>query len=91
MIVNEAYGYKQTSTGGNICAGAAMLGGVFCSSSTSGTLTIYDDASTGTTTKMVDTFTLVAGQYFPLPFSATNGLNFVIGGTASITVGFVRT
>lgn len=90
-IVTEAYGYKQMSASANVSTGPSTLGGIFCSTSTAGTVTVYDDASTGTATKMVDTFSLVPGQYFPLPFGASAGLNVVIGGTASITVGFVRT
>lgn len=80
---------KQISTSGNIAPRACSIAGVFCSSSTSGTLTIYDDASTGTTTKVVDTFSLTAGTWYPLPFSVASGVNVVIGGTASVTVGLV--
>jgi hypothetical protein len=64
-----------------------ILGGVFCSSSTSGTLTIYDSASSGTSTTIVGVFNLTANTFYPLPFSAVDGLYFVIGGTAAITAG----
>lgn len=81
---------KQLSATANVCNSDGILGGVFCSSSTAGTLTIYDDAATGTTTKIVDTFTLVAGTWYPLPLGVANGIYCVVGGTASITVAYTR-
>ena len=81
---------KNISVTSNVCAADGIMAGVFCSSSSSGTLAIYDDAATGTTTKIVDTFNLVAGTWYPLPFAVANGIYCVIGGTASITVGYVR-
>lgn len=87
----EAFGYKQISASGNVCAAPAVLGGIFCSASTSGTATVYDDASTGTGTKIVDTFTVAAGTWYRLPFAASAGLNIVVGGTASLTVAFTKT
>lgn len=81
---------KQLSATANICNSDGLLAGVFCSSSTAGTMTIYDDAATGTSTKIVDTFTMVTGTWYPLPFAFANGIYCVIGGTASVTVGYVR-
>lgn len=80
---------KQVSASGNVAPRGCSIAGVFCSSSTAGTLTVYDDATTGTATKIVDTFTLVAGTWYPLPFAVVNGVNLVIGGAASITIGLV--
>lgn len=88
--VVESFQPSQISASANVCGVPAMIGGVFCSSSTAGTCTIYDDIATGTTTKIVDTFSLVAGTFYPLPFFAKNGVNVVIGGTAAITVGVIR-
>jgi len=90
MLMSDAYNYKQVSASGNICNADGALYGIFCSSSTAGTATIYDDAATGTTTKIVDTFNLTAGTWYPLPFAVANGINLVIGGTASVTVGYLR-
>jgi hypothetical protein len=81
-------GYKQTSASGNIQAKSCILLGIFCSSSTSGTATVYDDAGVGTTTKAVDTFNLTAGTWYPLPIGLGAGCNLVLGGTASVTVVF---
>lgn len=80
---------RQVSASGNVAPRPCSIAGVFCSSSTSGTLTIYDDASTGTTTKIVDTFSLTGGTWYPLPFTVSNGVNLVVGGAASVTVGLV--
>lgn len=80
---------RQIIASANVAPRACSIAGIFCSSSTSGTVTIYDDPATGTTTKIVDTFTVAAGTWYPLPFSVSNGVNLVIGGTASVTIGLV--
>lgn len=90
-IVTENYGYKQVSASGNVSAGPGVLGGIFVSAaSASPTITVYDDAATGTGTKLVDTFTPVAGQFYPMPFGFANGCNVVIAGTVSCTVAVAR-
>jgi hypothetical protein len=82
--------YKQISASGNVCAVDGVLAGIFISAaSNTPTITVYDDAATGTTTKIVDTFTPVAGTWYPLPFAFSKGLNVVVGGTVSATVGFI--
>lgn len=83
---------KQVTASGNIKSGQGALLGIFVSAlGTTPTLTIYDDAATGTTTKIVDTFTPVASTWYPMPISVSNGINVVIGGTGttSITVIYV--
>lgn len=81
-------GYKQITATANVSPLPANLVGIFVSASTSGTITVYDDPATGTTTKAVDTFNAVAGTYYPLPISLSKGLYVVLGGTASVTVVF---
>jgi hypothetical protein len=88
-IVVESGGYAQVSASGNVWPKSVALLGIFVSAATTTpTITIYDDPSTGTATKIVDTFTPVAGTYYKLPFRALKGLNVVLGGTVSCTVGF---
>lgn len=82
-----AYSYKQIVASGNVCNNDGILGGIFVSSTTSGTVTIYDDPATGTATKIVDTVTLAVG-WNPMPFAFSKGLNIVVGGTLSATVGY---
>ena len=82
-------GYKQITASGNVSPRAVGMIGIFVSAATtSPTITVYDDSATGTTTKIVDTFTPIAGTWYPLPFGAANGLNVVLGGTVSCTVSF---
>lgn len=81
-------GYKYITASGNVSNHSAAIIGIFVSSSTSGTITIYDDAATGTTTKAVDTITCVSGTYYSLPFTMGNGINIVVGGTLTATVAF---
>lgn len=89
-IVTQSAGYKQVSASGNVWPQCAALEGIFVSAaSATPTITVYDDSGTGTTTKIVDTFTPVAATWYPLPFMALKGINVVIGGTVSCTVGFL--
>jgi hypothetical protein len=77
-------GYALVSATGNIAAGPRSLLGIFVSSASgSPSITVYDESATGTTTKVIDTFTPVAATWYPLPFNFKNGINIVIGGTVS--------
>jgi hypothetical protein len=78
--------YQQISATTQISPQLKRLSGVFCSSSTAGTLTIYDSATSGTSTIIVNTFNLVAGTFYPLPVTADTGFYCVLGGTAAITL-----
>lgn len=88
MLNPQASLYKQLAASANVSPVPASITGLFCSSSSSGTATVYDSNATGTATKIVDTFLLVAGTYHPLGFIAAAGLYVVLGGTASVTVGY---
>jgi len=86
-FIAESVGYQVVSASGNISPKSVALCGIFVSNAASTpTITIYDDAATGTTVPLVNTFTPVSGTYYKLPFRALNGLNVVIGGTVSCTV-----
>jgi len=88
-VVTETFSYKQVSASGNVLNVGGTLGGIFVSAaSATPTITVYDDAATGTTTKLVDTFTPQAGTFYPMPFAVSKGLNVVISGTVSATVGY---
>lgn len=81
---------KQISSTANIKSGQGALRSIFVSSvSGSPTITVYDDAATGTTTKIVDTFIPVGPASYNLPFAVSNGIYVVLGGTVSCTVGYV--
>ena len=82
-------GYSQIVATTQITTkGASMIGVFVSSASATPTITVYDSALSTATSKVVDTFIPVAGTYYPLPFSTTNGLYFVIVGSVSATVGF---
>ena len=83
---NSTFEFKQIT--GSIQLRASELGGIFCSSSTAGTVTIYDDAFGGLTNKVIDTVTLAPGWY-PMPFrSQSSSFNVVVTGTLSATIAF---
>lgn len=91
MSTNDAvvYKYTQLSASAQIPT-AYFVGGVLCSSSSSGTLKIWDN-SAASGAVLVDTMPLVAGQWYPiqavlLTKTGFNGFFVTIGGTASITV-----
>ena len=77
---------KAISATANVKSSQGAMLGIFCSSSTSGTITLYDDASTGTTVPIAAVFNVTAGTYYSLPVAFGNGLYVVIGGTAAVTV-----
>jgi hypothetical protein len=77
---------KAISASANVKSSQGAMLGIFCSSSTSGTITLYDDASTGTSTAIAAVFNVTAGTYYTLPVAFANGLYVVVGGTAAVTV-----
>jgi len=86
MRISSAGTPARITGTGNAVARATGLLGFFCVTSASGTLALYDDAGTGTSTPVVDAFALVAGTWYPLPFDFTKGIYAVIGGTATGTL-----
>ena len=86
--VIEAGHYANISATANISAVPSRLIGVLCSTTSSGTLNVYNDTSTGTTNTVTGTITLTAGQFYPIPARCGNGIYLVIGGTANITAFF---
>jgi hypothetical protein len=85
-IANYVGGYKQITATGNVSPIGCKLLGILVSASSSGTVTIYDSATTTTATKVVDTVTLTAGTWLPMPIGFASGVYIVVGGTLSATV-----
>ena len=79
---------KVVSASGNAKVGPGALLGFLCSVSTSGTIALYDDPATGTTTQLLATVSLTAGAFTPFPVAFGQGLNVVIGGTATVSLVF---
>lgn len=73
------------SASGNVKNGEGALLGFFCNSTSTGTVILYDDAATGTTTAISGTITPSAGTFYPFPAALVNGLNAVIANTLNVT------
>lgn len=87
MAGNMPYGmYKQMSASANVNPASGFLVGIFVSAASAApTITVYDSASTTTTTKIIDTFTPVAATWYPMALTYSSGCYIVIGGTVSMT------
>jgi hypothetical protein len=59
--------------------------GILVSSTTAGTIAVYDSNGTSTATKLVDTITPAAGQFIPMYLGCSQGHYIVVGGTISAT------
>lgn len=82
--------YKQISATAQVKVGAGKLKGIVCSTTSSGTVAVYDSAQSSTSDpKVLDTITLTAGQTYAAIADGiwfNKGLYVVIANTASITV-----
>lgn len=86
-IVTETFSYEQISSSTNVQARPCALAGIFVSSASgTPTITVYDSATTTTTTKVIDTFTPVGGTFYPIPAILNDGCYVVIAATVSCTV-----
>lgn len=84
--------YIQLSATKQVKTGAGKLFGIFVSTTSSGTLTVYDSPASSTSDpKIVDTITVAAGtQYvsFPAGLYFNKGLYIVLANAASFTVAY---
>lgn len=79
---------KNISASANVMPRAGKITGIWVSSASSTpTIAVYDSATTTTTTIIANTFTPIAGTWYPIPFSLTAGCYVVISGTVDCTVG----
>lgn len=84
--VVESGAYKNISASALVRTGAGQLIGIFvASASGSPTIKVWDNTSAATTV-LVNTFTPLAGGFYPMPFNFSNGLFVTIGGTVDCTV-----
>lgn len=68
-----------------ITPGITLIGIFVSAASATPTITVYDDATGGTTNKIVDTFTPTAATFYPLYLNSVNGWTIAISGTVSCT------
>jgi hypothetical protein len=84
--------YTQTNATKQIKVGAGKLYGIFVSTTSSGTLTVYDSqASSASDPKILDTITVTAGTAyanFPSGLFFNKGLYIVLANSASFTVAY---
>ena len=86
--VIETGQYSNKSSSALIYTGAGQVLGVFCASSSAGTIKLWN-AVTAAAPIIINTTSVVGGVWYPIPFSFTTGLYLTIGGTADVTVSFV--
>lgn len=84
--------YKQLSATVQLTKGLSKLTSITVSSTSSGTIAIYDSATSSTSDpKILDTVTPAAGAHFFFGdegLSASNGLYVVIASTLQVTLGY---
>lgn len=83
--------YSQLSATTQVKVGAGRICSLTVSSTSSGTITIYDEAQGGTTRKVLATLTPAAGfhAYFGEDgLATTNGIYVVIANTLEVTLGW---
>lgn len=87
--VSEACKYTNMSASALVAGGKVKLLGIFVASSSAATIKLWDNTA-GSGTVMVNTFTAVAGTFYPIPGVTDTGLFVTITGTADITVFWSR-
>lgn len=82
--VARAGNYARLTASGLIKTGAGQLLGVIISSTSSGTITLYDNTSAAAP-QITGTITPAAGQFLPLHVIFKTGAYAAIGGTIDAT------
>lgn len=89
MNVLQTGNYKNLAATANVKSSAGNLLGMLCATTSSGTVILYDSATTTTSKPITGTITLAAGTYYPIPAGFSDGLYAVIANTANITLFYV--
>jgi hypothetical protein len=89
--------FAQPVTGGNEClngsttqlvkTGPGHVLGIFVASSSSGTIKLWGNTA-GSGAVIVNTFSAVAGTWYPLPFPFKVGLFITVGGTIDYSISY---
>ena len=83
--VTETGQYTNLSASALVRTGSCQLLGVFCASSSSGTLKLWDQTSAAAPI-CVNTFNLIGGTFYPIGATLVNGLYATIANTADVTI-----
>jgi len=78
--------YVTFSATGNLAASPRTIIGIWVAATTSGTLAMYDSATTTTGDQIIATTTFASIGFYPLPTKVTYGVYAVVGGTLSATL-----
>lgn len=69
---------------GQVRTGPCALIGLFCNSTTSGTITLYDNTSAAG--QVIASFTPAANTFYSLPAVCINGVHAVVTNTLNVTL-----
>lgn len=84
--VVEGLPYTNIAASALIQSGSGKLIGIFvASASATPTIKVWDNTA-GSTTVLINTFTPVAGTFYPIPAKFKTGLYVTISGTVDCTV-----
>lgn len=86
MMTQNAGSYKRITATGNVKPIGGTLLGILVASTSSGTIVLYDSATTTTTIPITGTLTPSAGVFIPIPLQFINGLYAVVSGTLDATL-----
>lgn len=79
---------KNISSTTTVKSGGGLLAGIFvASASATPTIKVWNNTSAATNV-LVNTFTPIGGQWYPMPFTFDTGLTVEIGGTVDCTVSY---
>lgn len=81
LMVSESQSYKNFTATTTIAQPGLKMLGIFCASSSAGTIKVQDGANT-----VVNTFTAVAGTFYPMPAEMQTSLVLTVTGTLDATV-----
>ena len=84
-VVQEIYSYYPLSATGVVKGAPCALAGILCTSSTGGTIAVYDAASTDLSKPVIAAMAISAGVYYPIPVGLGVGMYVVIGGALTAT------
>lgn len=79
--------YINLSASALVKTGEGTLCGIFVASSTSGTIKLWNSL-TAAAPVLVNTFSAVAGTWYPLPFKFSTGLYVTLAGTIDCSVSY---
>lgn len=79
--VTESQNFTNLTATGTVTTNSGGLLGIFCASTSSGTIKVQDGSTT-----MVNTFSPTAATFYPIPGRFKTSLVITIGGTCDCTV-----